>query len=149
MYSNTGGKRRLEVSQKADTKQNSRSRGREVEKEKMDPQIEEISEIADKKLEDIIDFDDDDDDVLDEMARFVEGQDQDIEKDHSAMLEDDDKVNRRRAQRKKDLIENLKEDLRDPHQGMTNRQRREVQEQQQKDAMTQEEKARQRQRAKD
>ena len=74
----------------------------------------------------MIDFDDDDDDMLDEMARFVEGQDLAIEKDHSAILEDDDKVSRRKAQRKKELIENLKEDLRDPHQGMTARQRREA-----------------------
>lgn len=65
------------------------------------------------------------------------------------MIEDDDKVSKRKADRKKELIADLKEDLRDPHQGMTARQRRELQEQQRRDKMTEEEKAREKKRAQD
>lgn len=67
----------------------------------MDQQIEEISEITDKRQDDLVDFDDEEDDMLDEMARFVEGQDQAIVKDHSGILDDEDEASKRKRDRKK------------------------------------------------
>lgn len=37
-------------------------------------------------------MDDEEDDMVDELARFVEGQDQDIVKDHSNTFQDDEKI---------------------------------------------------------
>ena len=94
----------------------------------------------------MVDFDDDDDDMLDEMARFVEGQDQAIVKDHSGILDEDDESSKKRN-RKKQLLAELREDLRDPYQGMTARQRREREEKKRAEELSEEEKARQRKRA--
>lgn len=41
--------------------------------------------------------DEDDDDMLDTMARFVEGADSEIIKDHSGIIEDDEKIMRIKA----------------------------------------------------
>lgn len=59
--------------------------------------------------------------MLDEMARFVEGQDQQVMKERSGIIEDEDDVSRKKALRKKQLMKELEQDLRDPHQGMTAR----------------------------
>jgi hypothetical protein len=37
-------------------------------------------------------MDDEEDDLVDELARFVEGQDQDIVKDYSNTFQDDEKI---------------------------------------------------------
>lgn len=121
-------KRRRQAEKGRDKKGDSKSRGREVEKDQMGKGIEEISQITDKKQDALFDFDDDEDDMLDEMARFVEGQDVGLDKDLSSVMDEDEKVSRRKAARKNQLIEELKGDLRDPHQGMTKRQQRELQE---------------------
>lgn len=42
--------------------------------------------------------DDDDDDMLDDMARFVEGADSELVMDHSNSIVDDEKINRRKEQ---------------------------------------------------
>ena len=113
---------------KSEKNQNSKSKGREKEKDGMDQQIEEISEITEKKQDEFFFDDEDEDDMLDEMARFVEGQDQELTKERSGILEDEDDVGRKKALRKKQLIKDLEQDLRDPYQGMTARQRREIEE---------------------
>ena len=59
--------------------------------------------------------DDDEDDLLDEMARFVEGQDQTISNERSGIIEEEDDVSNKKRMRKKELIKALEEDLRDPY----------------------------------
>jgi hypothetical protein len=39
----------------------------------------------------------DGDDILDEMAKFVEGADEELIVDHTASIADDEKINRRKA----------------------------------------------------
>jgi hypothetical protein len=53
------------------------------------PDFDAISEIT-KKTE--ADNEEEDDDMVDEMARFVEAQDSELVLDHSASIKDDEKV---------------------------------------------------------
>ena len=54
--------------------------------------VDDISDITKTEPED-----EEDDDMLDTMARFVEGADSEIIKDHSGIIEDDEKIMRIKA----------------------------------------------------
>lgn len=47
--------------------------------------------------------DDDEDEIFDDLAKFVEGQDVELVKDHSNQFEDDEKVIKRNKQKMKEM----------------------------------------------